>query len=1250
VVIAASQNLTIGSANNNLSSTFSGVISGGTSASTALTKDGAGVLTLSGNNTYAGNTIINFGVLNIQSANALGAAGAGNTTTINQNRAMQIQSVSGFTTAAEALTINGGMGISNDGALRNITGDNNYSGAISLATAPVRINSDAGTLTLSGGISGAQDLTFGGAGNVTVNSLIATGTAALTKDGLGTLTLNGSAVNTFSGVTTVNGGTMVLDLANRAANDVINPAILPTLGGGNWKVKGKAGAALTQTLGNLTLTATTASTITVDSTGATSVTLILGNNWTQGGGATLLIDYTSANSSSFVKTLGAITGSSSIGTYVTVKDSTGIGPATRESGTGNIIRDTSATILTINSNGSAVNYTTKGSTYVSGNSGTLTWTDNGALGNRSVNSLTIDTSTEYGTITMGAAGNILTITAGAITFGGANNEILTGGQVVSAAANVVTVHQSGTGTFTINSLISSGSTVYKDGTGTLVLGGNSTFTGWTYIQGGILKLGAAGDGVNSPLGTIATGTWVVSGGGGALDLNGITLSTAEPLTLNGTGVSNGGALMNSSATAATFSGLITLGSATTIAANSGNIVLSNIGIISGTWPLTLDGTSTGSSIASIIGTTSGTLTKNGAGTWTLSGANTYTGITTINLGTLSVMALANGGVGCGIGAAANAAANLVLNGGTLQLSGAASAQSTDRLFTLGATATAGALDSATATAGNTMTFASTGAIAFTGAGARTLTLRGSNTGNNLFAPLLGDNSGAEATALTKAGTGTWLVSGANTFSGQMTVQAGTLSVASVNNASAAGPLGQSALSVILGSTGVTGTLQYTGGGTPTTSKAFTMATGGTGGFQVDGSGTVLTLSAAIAASTGGLTKTGAGTLKLSAAAGYTGATTVSAGTLALGSSGALDSGSSVSISAGAMLDVSAKSTPYTWGASSSLTASGTGTAVGTTAAAIKGPLGGTVDLGTRPITLTYDGVNPALYISQGTLSLSGNAFVVNKAVPLAPATYAIVRQASGTVTHSGTYTVTGTAIPSGMSGVIEFSGTDVNLVVKTAVDATRSTFTPGTASIAAGGFTQVLTVQAKDGSDNNVVVGGATVVISRQSGSGTVGSTTDNGNGTYTATVTSPMATGSGTFVATLNAVGVGTAVGASSSVVTYVPGAANAEHSAISPLSAIKAPDGASTLLITVQVRDAYDHNLTSGGGAVAFSATEGGMSAVTDAGNGTYTATWTAPNSPAPVSAIVTATLNGTPVGTAVGASSCVISMFRGTVIEFM
>ena len=88
-------------------------------------------------------------------------------------------------------------------------------------------------------------------------------------------------------------------------------------------------------------------------------------------------------------------------------------------------------------------------------------------------------------------------------------------------------------------MISGGYAITKVGVGTVILSGANTYTGATNINEGTLKLGSAGSGSNSPLGTIAAGTTVASGA--TLDLNGYTLSTAEALTINGAGSSSAGA-------------------------------------------------------------------------------------------------------------------------------------------------------------------------------------------------------------------------------------------------------------------------------------------------------------------------------------------------------------------------------------------------------------------------------------------------------------------------------------------------------------------------------------------------------------------------------------------------------------------------------------------------------------------------------------------------------------------------------------
>jgi hypothetical protein len=220
-------------------------------------------------------------------------------------------------------------------------------------------------------------------------------------------------------------------------------------------------------------------------------------------------------------------------------------------------------------------------------------------------------------------------------------------------------------------------------------------------------------------------------------------------------------------------------------------------------------------------------------------------------------------------------------------------------------------------------------------------------------------------------------------------------------------------------------------------------------------GQIITLNGPVTGA-GGLIAVGLATLTLNGTNTYAGGATINAETLALGSSGSLSNTLSLTIGAGETLDVSAVNT-YALNSRTMLSANGTGTQSGSTAAAIKGALGGTVNLAACPVVLTYDGLHPALYISQGTLSLDGNAFVVNSSSPLGVGTYTIIQQAGGDVIGAGSFSVTGTAVGPGMSGLISVSGGKVNLAVQKEV-------TDLTVSFA--GTNAVVSYRAAPGSQN----------------------------------------------------------------------------------------------------------------------------------------------------------------------------------------
>ncbi len=195
--------LTVGDATN---ATFDGVIS----ESGDIVKQGDGTWTLTNNNTYDGTTTINNGVLEIEDASALGDTTSD--TTVNSGGTLALDT--GITVTGEGLTLNGTGEAGTAGALQNISGTNEWQGAVDLGSTATII-SLAGSLEISGNIDNQSfALTVGGAADTTFSGVLSD-SGALIKNGNGTLTL--TAANTYSGNTTVNDGVLEIEWAQPAA-------------------------------------------------------------------------------------------------------------------------------------------------------------------------------------------------------------------------------------------------------------------------------------------------------------------------------------------------------------------------------------------------------------------------------------------------------------------------------------------------------------------------------------------------------------------------------------------------------------------------------------------------------------------------------------------------------------------------------------------------------------------------------------------------------------------------------------------------------------------------------------------------------------------------------------------------------------------------------------------------------------------------------------------------------------------------
>jgi fibronectin-binding autotransporter adhesin len=378
---------------------------------------------------------------------------------------------------------------------------------------------------------------------------------------------------------------------------------------------------------------------------------------------------------------------------------------------------------------------------------------------------------------------------------------------------------------------------------TITLGGNLTVSGSSGPRTVTIGSTTSGQKLNIDLGGVTcTFTGASAGGTGhrGLDLlntvsnGGIatdsTVSGPNQLTLAGNNTYAGGTTLtkgyilninnggNSSSNSAIGTGTLTMtssgtgpsaiidntsGSAVTLQTNNvqawdGDFVFADIGARTvavthsdlnlGTGAVTLGGATGSRSVTvnsntlTVGGTISGGrgLSKAGAGTLVLTNtASTYTGITQVSAGTLEVSKFANAGLNSSLGAPVSTGGNTVINGtGTLRYVG--SGDSTNRSLTLLSTPT---LDAS----GSGALLLTSGSTAFGSANsAVTFTLAGTSTANNTYNGNLGNN-GSGVVALTKTGTGKWVLSGNTTYSGATTVSNGQLVIAtgaSLHSASA----------------------------------------------------------------------------------------------------------------------------------------------------------------------------------------------------------------------------------------------------------------------------------------------------------------------------------------------------------------------------------------------------------------------------------------------------------------------------------
>ena len=1107
----------------------------GISGSGAIVKSGVGVLTLSGNNTNSGSVEVNGGILLFSGADALstnisslsGASGAVISVADGTTRTTQIAGTLSLNASSFSFDLNGASSDRLD-----------FTGAATLTGTNI-VNLDissfsAGTWTLLTAASGLDGTWSLGTSAPTGFSFSLNSTATALTLIASTSTTDyfwtGSASSTWAGVnwsSSVDGSAPFAGTSLSSANDVKFAATgagnLTTTLGADYTVK-----TLTITTDGVSING--ANTLTVNSTGPSAISIandagtttinaaLAGSaGLTKSSNGTLVLGGSNSYSGGTVISGGTI----QIGSDAALGNSSS--GLTFAVGSGNATLQASADLTlgstrTVAINSSTAGFDTQGFTLTVnstiGGGGALEKTGSGTLVLNANNTYSGGTRINAGNITISGgsalsdSGSVtLANTAGtgfnvntSETIGSLIGGGTTGGTITIASGQTLTVSEAFTNTFAGVVMGSGGLT--KAGIGTLTLNGSNTYTGATTINAGTLVLSGSLNGSNvsiaagllnqSASGLIEGSGTTVSVSGGAATLNGnntytggTTLSSGQ-LNLNHTNaIGNGGLTLSGGTLDNTSGAAITLATNNTQNWNGNFTFAGSRDLNLGTGAVSMNATRTVTVTAgnlTVGGAISGVgfgLTKNGTGTLVLAGANTYTGTTTLNAGTLSIYNANAIGTG-----------TLVIAGGTLNnTSGAA--------ITL-ATNNAQSWNGNFAFAGTNDLNLGTGAVSITAVRAVTV-----NSGNLTVGGVISGAGG-----LNKLGSGTMVLAGASTYSGATTLSAGTLNL---DNANAIG----------------TGTLSINGTGTinNTSGAAITLATNnaqnwnsnftfagtndlnlGTGAVIMNASRTVtisagnLTVGGAIAGTSFGLTKNGSGALILSGNNTYTGATTINAGTLEIGNTGRLGGGNySANI---------ANSGTFIYSGTSNQTLSGI---ISSTGALTQNGSGTLILAGNN----TYTG---ATTINAGNISINSiSALGSTSGVNLANATALLYTGGDATLDRNITVTSgTGTIRNTG-AGLLTLSGSLVK-------NGTTLTFDTGSFNVSG--------VISGSSANSDLVVDGASVTLNTANIYN--GPTRIIDGGTLTANVSNALPTANGRTAVTMDATGTGSstlALGASQSI-----------------------------------------------------------------------------------------------------------------------